>query len=97
MASSETLSEGRNSAAAALLEPDGFVCGRKSSRQADDVVEDDDGEEEGGVRGEASLVGLMFELLVFKLSKEGKGVVAVGQASSVTSDKSVSVALASFS
>ena len=47
----------------ALLEPAGFVGGRKSSRQADDVdvVEDDDGEEEGGVRGAGEAVGLMFE------------------------------------
>lgn len=62
LASSETLSEGRNSALA-LLEPAGFVCGRKSSRQADDVdvVEEDEGEEEGGVRGAGEAVGLMFE------------------------------------
>lgn len=48
--------------------------GRKSSRQAEEVEDEEGEEEEGGVSGAGEAVGLMFELLVFKLSKEGSGV-----------------------
>ena len=73
MANSETHSEGKNSE---VLAPAGFAAGKKSSRHAEDVLEEAGEEEEGGVNGAGEAVGLMFELLVFKLSKDGKGVLA---------------------
>jgi len=48
--------------------------GLKSSRQAEALEEEEGEEEEGGVSGAGEAVGLM--LAVFKLSKEGSGVVS---------------------